>query len=431
MNISNDGTNYSAVAGGIAGKAAVNAIIDSCNSYGTVGSRNNINYAGGIVGAARQSTMIRYCTNEGAVNGVQGVGGIVGLLTDYAQVRLCENKNTIQGDSRVGGIVGWVCLDKYISGSVLDVIIMNVLNKGAVSGSGSPAMGYGAGGIVGYIDTANNTGLTGPCTLSYAYNTGNVTDNGDATAQGVGGIVGEWYSGEIRHVQSASANTLWGVVDVANTNSHDAARVSCVTPSFTMASGSWDKVSATAQLLAKLIRPGDENYKVYGPEQSILYNGIVLSYIERIELADGDADALVQECEEQLAAVLSGTDAGGEQLLADLRAYVDSRVYAAEEQAEVNALLAAAEEEIKNADTIAKINEIRRDYLGEDGKLLQIITYPKKAQRDLYNRFITNKKYSQEDMATLLAAYESWKLKLDQAASAEEVDILTPTPERH
>lgn len=424
VNISNDGTNYSAVAGGIAGKAAVNAIIDSCNSYGTVGSRNNINYAGGIVGAARQSTMIRYCTNEGAVNGVQGVGGIVGLLTDYAQVRLCENKNTIQGDSRMGGIVGWVCLDKYISGSVLDVIIMNVLNKGAVSGSGSPAMGYGAGGIVGYIDTANNTGLTGPCTLSYAYNTGNVTDNGDATAQGVGGIVGEWYSGEIRHVQSASANTLWGVVDVANTNSHDAARVSCVTPSFTMASGSWDKVSATAQLLAKLIRPGDENYKVYGPEQSILYNGIVLSYIERIELADGDADALVQECEEQLAAVLSGTDAGGEQLLADLRAYVDSRVYAAEEQAEVNALLAAAEEEIKNADTIAKINEIRRDYLGEDGKLLQIITYPKKAQRDLYNRFITNKKYSQEDMATLLAAYESWKLKLDQAASAEEVDIL-------
>ena len=424
VNISNDGTNYSAVAGGIAGKAAVNAIIDSCNSYGTVGSRNNINYAGGIVGAARQSTMIRYCTNEGAVNGVQGVGGIVGLLTDYAQVRLCENKNTIQGDSRVGGIVGWVCLDKYISGSVLDVIIMNVLNKGAVSGSGSPAMGYGAGGIVGYIDTANNTGLTGPCTLSYAYNTGSVTDNGSTTAQGVGGIVGDWHGGEIRHVQSASANMLWGMVDMANTNSHDAARVSCVTPSFTMASGSWDKVSATAQLLAKLIRPGDEKYGIYGTEQSIRYNGIVLSYIERIELADGDADALVQECEEQLATVLSGTDAGGEQLLADLHAYVDSRVYAAEEQAKVNELLAAAEEEIKAAKSIADIDNIRLKYLGEDGKLIQVITYPKKAQQDLYNKFITNKKYSQEDMTTLLAAYEGWKLKLDQAASAEEVDIL-------
>lgn len=424
--IGNAGTNYSAVAGGIAGKTAVNAIIDSCNNYGTVGSRKNINYAGGIVGVARQGSVIRYCTNgsEGVVNGVQGVGGIVGLLTDYAQVRLCENSSAVQGESRVGGIVGWVSQDKYISGNVLDVIIMNVLNKGPVSGSGSPAMGYGAGGIVGYIDTANNTGLTGPCTLSYAYNTGNVTDNGDATAQGVGGIVGEWYSGEIRHVQSASANTLWGVVDVANTNSHDAARVSCVTPSFTMASGSWDKVSATAQLLAKLIRPGDENYKVYGPEQSILYNGIVLSYIERIELADGDADALVQECEEQLAAVLSGTDAGGEQLLADLRAYVDSRVYAAEEQAEVNALLAAAEEEIKAAKSIADIDNIRLKYLGEDGKLIQVITYPKKAQQDLYNKFITNKKYSQEDMTTLLAAYESWKLKLDQAASAEEIEII-------
>lgn len=424
VDISNTGTNYSAVAGGIVGRAAEGAIVDSCNNYGTVGSRKNINYAGGIVGVASENAVIRYCTNEGAVNGVQGVGGIVGLLTDYAQVRLCENSGTVQGDSRVGGIVGWVGKVYYISGNVLDVIIMNVLNKGTVSGSGFSTMGYGTGGIVGYISSANDTGLTGPCTLSYAYNTGNVTDNGDATAQGVGGIVGEWYSGEIRHVQSASANTLWGVVDVANTNSHDAARVSCVTPSFTMASGSWDKVSATAQLLAKLIRPGDENYKVYGPEQSILYNGIVLSYIERIELADGDADALVQECEEQLAAVLSGTDAGGEQLLADLRAYVDSRVYAVEEQAEVNALLAAAEEEIKSADTIATINEIRRDYLGEDGKLVKIPTYPKKAQQDLYNKFITNKKYSQEDMTTLLAAYESWKLKLDQAASAEEIEII-------
>lgn len=424
VDISNTGTNYSAVAGGIVGRAAEGTIVDSCNNYGTVGSRKNINYAGGIVGVASENAVIRYCTNEGAVNGVQGVGGIVGLLTDYAQVRLCENSGTVQGDSRVGGIVGWVGKAYYISGNVLDVIIMNVLNKGTVSGSGFSTMGYGTGGIVGYISSANDTGLTGPCTLSYAYNTGNVTDNGDATAQGVGGIVGEWYSGEIRHVQSASANTLWGVVDVANTNSHDVARVSCVTPSFTMASGSWDKVSATAQLLAKLIRPGDENYKVYGPEQSILYNGIVLSYIERIELADGNADALVQECEEQLAAVLSGKDAGGEQLLADLHAYVDSRVYAAEEQAKVNELLAAAEKEIKAAKSIADIDNIRLKYLGEDGKLIQVITYPKKAQQDLYNKFITNKKYSQEDMATLLAAYESWKLKLDQAASAEEIEII-------
>lgn len=425
--ISNTGMNYSAVVGGIVGRAAEDAIVDSCNNYGTVGSRKNINYAGGIVGVASENAVIRYCTNgnKGAVNGVQGVGGIVGLLTDYAQVRLCENSSAVQSESRVGGIVGWVGKANYISGNVLDVIIMNVLNKAPVNGSsGSPAMNYGTGGIVGCIDTGSNTGLTGPCTLSYAYNTGSVTDNGSTTAQGVGGIVGDWHGGEIRHVQSASANMLWGMVDMANTNSHDAARVSCVTPSFTMASGSWDKVSATAQLLAKLIRPGDEKYGIYGTEQSIRYNGIVLSYIERIELADGDADALVQECEEQLATVLSGTDAGGEQLLADLHAYVDSRVYAAEEQAKVNELLAAAEEEIKAAKSIADIDNIRLKYLGEDGKLIQVITYPKKAQQDLYNKFITNKKYSQEDMTTLLAAYEGWKLKLDQAASAEEIEII-------
>ena len=427
VDISNTGMNYSAVAGGIVGRAAEDAIVDSCNNYGTVGSQKNINYAGGIVGVACENAVIRYCTNgnEGAVNGVQGVGGIVGLLTDYAQVRLCENSSAVQGESRVGGIVGWACLDKYISGSVLDVIIMNVLNKAPVSGSsGSPAMNYGTGGIVGCIDTGSNTGLTGPCTLSYAYDTGSVTDNGSTTAQGVGGIVGDWHGGEIRHVQSASANMLWGVVDGANTNSHDAARVSCVMPAFTMNGDSWDKVAATARLLVKLIRPGDEKYGIYGMEQSIRYNGIVLSYIERIELADGDADALVQECEEQLATVLSGTDAGGEQLLADLHAYVDSRVYAAGEQAKVNELLAAAEEEIKAAKSIADIDNIRLKYLGEDGKLIQVITYPKKAQQDLYNKFITNKKYSQEDMTTLLAAYEGWKLKLDQAASAEEIEII-------
>lgn len=423
--ISNTGMNYSAVAGGIVGRAAEGAIVDSCNNYGTVGSQKNVNYAGGIVGVACEDAVIRYCTNEGAVNGVQGVGGIVGLLTDYAQVRLCENSSAVQGESRVGGIVGWACKANYISRNVLDVIIMNVLNKAPVSGSnGSPAMNYGTGGIVGCIDTGSNTGLTGPCTLSYAYNTGSVTDNGSTTAQGVGGIVGDWHGGEIRHVQSASANMLWGMVDVANTNSHDAARVSCVMPAFTMNGDSWDKVAATARLLVKLIRPGDEKYGIYGTEQSIRYNGIVLSYIERIELADGDADALVQECEEQLATVLSGTDAGGEQLLADLHAYVDSRVYAAEEQAKVNELLVAAEEEIKAAKSIADIDNIRLKYLGEDGKLIQVITYPKKAQQDLYNKFITNKKYSQEDMTTLLAAYESWKLKLDQAASAEEIEII-------
>lgn len=425
--VTNDRTSYSAVAGGIVGKASAQAVVDSCGSYGAVGGRRNINYIGGIAGVAQKGAVIRYCTNYGAVTGSRGVGGIVGLLTDYAQVRLCENQGAVDGESRVGGIVGWVGKANYISGNVLDVIIMNVLNKGTVSGSsGSPTMNYGTGGIVGCIDTGSNTGLTGPCTLSYAYNTGSVTDNGSTTAQGVGGIVGDWHGGEIRHVQSASANMLWGMVDVANTNSHDAARVSCVMPAFTMNGDSWDKVAATARLLVKLIRPGDKNYNIYGTEQSIRYNGIVLSYIERIELADGDADALVQECEEQLATVLSGTDAGGEQLLADLHAYVDSRVYAAEEQAKVNELLAAAEEEIKAAKTIADIDNIRLKYLGEGNELSLsgVITYPTKVQLDLYNRFITNKKYSQEDMTTLLAAYESWKLKLDQAASAEEIEII-------
>lgn len=427
--VTNDRTSYSAVAGGIVGKASAQAVVDSCGSYGAVGGRRNINYIGGIAGVAQKGAVIRYCTNYGAVTGSRGVGGIVGLLTDYAQVRLCENQGAVDGESRVGGVVGWVCGADYISGNVLDVTIRNVGSYADVTADGSPALGYGAGGIVGYIDTADDTGLTGPCTLSCAYNTGTVTDNGGTTSQGVGGIVGEWHGGVLSHVQSASGNTLWGVVDMAVTASHDAARVSTVTPAYDITGGDrWDKVSAAVTLLAKLIRPeaGDEGYAAYGRDQSILYNGVILSYLERIESAadSGETETLLRECQEQLDAVLTGTDASGQQLLEDLRAYAGNRVYAAAEQAEADALLAAAETEIAGAATIADISNIRLKYLGDNGLLTRITTYQAKRQQDLYNTYVYNRNYTQDDMAAALAAYESWRAKLDSASSVEEVDAI-------
>lgn len=427
--VTNDRTSYSAVAGGIVGKASAQAVVDSCGSYGAVGGRRNINYIGGIAGVAQKGAVIRYCTNYGAVTGSRGVGGIVGLLTDYAQVRLCENQGAVDGESRVGGVVGWVCGADYISGNVLDVTIRNVGSYADVTADGSPALGYGAGGIVGYIDTADDTGLTGPCTLSCAYNTGTVTDNGGTTSQGVGGIVGEWHGGVLSHVQSTSGNTLWGVVDMAVTASHDAARVSTVTPAYDITGGDrWDKVSAAVTLLAKLIRPetGDEGYAAYGRDQSILYNGVILSYLERIESAadSGETETLLRECQEQLDAVLTGTDASGQQLLEDLRAYAGNRVYAAAEQAEADALLAAAETEIAGAATIADISNIRLKYLGDNGLLTRITTYQAKRQQDLYNTYVYNRNYTQDDMAAALAAYESWRAKLDSASSVEEVDAI-------
>ena len=293
--ISNTGMNYSAVAGGIVGRAAEDAIVDSCNNYGTVGSQKNINYAGGIVGVACENAVIRYCTNgnEGAVNGVQGVGGIVGLLTDYAQVRLCENSSADQGESRVGGIVGWVCLDKLHFRQRAGRHHHERAEQGAVSGSSFPAMNYGMGGIVGYIDTRQQHRPHRPLHPSYAYNTGSVTDNGSTTAQGVGGIVGDWHGGGsgMCRVRLPICCGAWWTWRIPTTRR---GRVSCVMPAFTMNGDSWDKVAATARLLVKLIRPGDGSTESMARAE-YRYNGIVLSYIERIELADGDADALVQE----------------------------------------------------------------------------------------------------------------------------------------
>ena len=216
---------------------------------------------------------------------------------------------------------------------------------------------------------------------------------------------------------------------MAVTASHDAARVSTVTPAYDITGGDrWDKVSAAVTLLAKLIRPeaGDEGYAAYGRDQSILYNGVILSYLERIESAadSGETETLLRECQEQLDAVLTGTDASGQQLLEDLRAYAGSRVYAAAEQAEADALLAAAETEIAGAATIADISNIRLKYLGDNGLLTRITTYQAKRQQDLYNTYVYNRNYTQDDMAAALAAYESWRAKLDSASSVEEVDAI-------
>lgn len=99
-------------------------------------------------------------------------------------------------------------------------------------------------------------------------------------------------------------------------------------------------------------------------------------------------------------------------------------MYAAAEQAEADALLAAAETEIAGAATIADISNIRLKYLGDNGLLTRITTYQAKRQQDLYNTYVYNRNYTQDDMAAALAAYESWRAKLDSASSVEEVDAI-------
>ena len=99
-------------------------------------------------------------------------------------------------------------------------------------------------------------------------------------------------------------------------------------------------------------------------------------------------------------------------------------MYAAAEQAEADALLAAAETEIAGAATIADISNIRLKYLGDNGLLTRITTYQAKRQQDLYNTYVYNRNYTQDDMAAALAAYENWRAKLDSASSVEEVDAI-------
>lgn len=51
-------------------------------------------------------------------------------------------------------------------------------------------------------------------------------------------------------------------------------------------------------------------------------------------------------------------------------------------------------------------------------------TYNTKAKNELYNKYLYGKTYSEEDTAKLYACYEKWGVKIDRAASIDEIDTL-------
>lgn len=436
--------------GGIAG-SLTGGSIENCRTYGLYLATDDSQYSGkivnsigGIVGAAGASEpsdgcLIRYCENHMRLRGYElsylggkgsSMGGIVGLISGIAKVRESVNYAEVRGELRVGGILGYVIQD---SNAQLDY----VTNYGDVYGaSASNPETCGTGGIVGYADEKTTF-----C-LQYAYNAGtiygetkrnqyNAAYEYSATAPMTGALVGNWRAGDVRHAQSSSVdNTLWGYAAATGTNGTDTMRVGEITPTVNVKGGMWEKLTATRTLLGKLIRVSDrdENYKIYGT-QAKLYNDTVMQCVRKVELCTTaeEIDAALEEAEKTLAEVPTELAAAKAALREEMHAFVDGNLYDAENKKTIDGLLAEADAALDAAKKLSDVTDVRQTYLGSeniDGKLKEVETYPIKAANGLYNEFIYGKKYSQEDAAALLRAYEGWRLKLDGAKTVEEVERL-------
>lgn len=436
--------------GGIAG-SLTGGSVENCRTYGLYLATDDSQYSGkivnsigGIVGAAGASEpsegcLIRYCENHMRLRGYElsylggkgsSMGGIVGLISGIAKVRESVNYAEVRGELRVGGILGYVIQD---SNAQLDY----VTNYGDVYGaSASNPDTHGTGGIVGYADEKTTF-----C-LQYAYNAGtiygetkrnqyNAAYEYSATAPMTGALVGNWRAGDVQHAQSSSAdNTLWGYAAATGTNGTDTMRVGEITPTVNVKGGMWEKLTATRTLLGKLIRVSDrdENYKIYGT-QAKLYNDTVMQCVRKVELCTTaeEIDAALEEAEKTLAEVPTELAAAKAALREEMHAFVDGNLYDAENKKTIDGLLAEADAALDAAKKLSDVTDVRQTYLGSeniDGKLKEVETYPIKAANGLYNEFIYGKKYSQEDAAALLRAYEGWRLKLDGAKTVEEVERL-------
>ena len=184
--------------GGIAGYARS----DFERTRGSIiGCRNNatikgLSYVGGIVGQTDAVyAQIIACANDGAVIGQKYCGGIAGSINidtscdpsiQYG-ITACYNTGNITGEDIVGGIVGHT-KNLWIPGASIKIIgasgIEYCYNTGVITSSGV------VGGIIGYHEGA----------ARQIYNIGKVVYTGSSTNPLKGGLCGEFYIGEYRHI---------------------------------------------------------------------------------------------------------------------------------------------------------------------------------------------------------------------------------------
>ncbi|MBO4281926.1 MAG: InlB B-repeat-containing protein [Bacteroidales bacterium] len=133
-------------------------------------------YIGGIVGCARNHSLIKACANHALIIGNgEYIGGICGYLLQ-SSIQECYNAGDISGKEKVGGICGYAGATSNTSGGAsLGTSVSYCYNSNTISGD------LCTGGLIGF--------LNGNSSLDKAYNCGQLFGQ-----KYTGNIVGRKYS---------------------------------------------------------------------------------------------------------------------------------------------------------------------------------------------------------------------------------------------
>ncbi|MBR3947599.1 MAG: hypothetical protein IKJ56_10945, partial [Bacteroidales bacterium] len=182
----NGGVNFS----GVVCSCNSSTVVKKCVNNGTIGSSCNNWRRGGVVCNCTGSSIIE-CTNNGAVNGTEGLGGITYSAGSNSIIDKCVNNGTITGNdvpdnnfhNGFGGIVG----------SCSSTTIRNSYNAGYVHFNANGVNGsyYFLGGIAGMCEDAN-------VYIENCYNIGDVRTNNNLGYY-IGGIVGKSENAKLRN----------------------------------------------------------------------------------------------------------------------------------------------------------------------------------------------------------------------------------------
>ena len=200
-------TSQAANVGGVVGKIDTN--------------ENNVNLLTDFRDGNYENASVSNSYNTGDVRGYTGVGGVIGMMYN-GSVAGSYNTGTVNttrqvrtGGSNIdplnmGGVVGDTTEETNAN-----AIIYDVYNKGQIGDETYNFYARHVGGVVGRLSG----------TLEKAYNNGDIYNN-DTT---VGGVVGWWYSGNIKNVfntgnitvRAATELQVGGIVGASGANAHN------------------------------------------------------------------------------------------------------------------------------------------------------------------------------------------------------------------
>lgn len=209
----------SSYAGGIAGWANENAVIDSCGNTGSVSS---INYIGGILAGTLQNAAVEIDSvyNAGTISGTTYLGGITGRAS--ALISNAVNTGDVTATKNyVGGVISYA----YAPSSV-----RNSSNSGTILGTGY------VGGIAGYVNvhTADEPFVADSCS-----NSGTIAAVDASSQMNYGGIIGYGRAG-------TNISNSWNNADIildGSTSGHNARNIAGIAGSLTASASAHSSIT--------------------------------------------------------------------------------------------------------------------------------------------------------------------------------------------